>query len=64
MLQYDGETHGLEGKAFVDFTIRSQQFFDHYLKGMPPPKWMTEGLPARLKGINSGLELVTSGKLP
>lgn len=64
MLQYDDEGHGVHGKAFVDYTIRSQQFFDHYLKGTPPPKWMTEGVPARMKGLDSGLEFDTSGKLP
>jgi dipeptidyl aminopeptidase/acylaminoacyl peptidase len=64
MLQYDGQTHGLDGNAFIDFTIRSQQFFDHYLKGTPPPKWMTEGVPAKLKGIDSGLEFDMSGKQP
>jgi len=57
MLQYDGETHGLTGKAFVDFTMRSQQFFDHYLKGTPAPKWMTHGIPAKMKGIEDGMEL-------
>ena len=28
-----------------DLTIRYFQFFDHYLKGAPAPKWMTEGVP-------------------
>jgi hypothetical protein len=40
------------------------QFFDHYLKGAPPPKWMTEGVPASSKGIDTGLELDTSGREP
>ena len=57
MLQYDGEGHGLSGKAFIDFTLRSQQFFDHYLKGAPAPKWMTRGIPAERKGIDDGMEL-------
>jgi hypothetical protein len=44
-------------RAADDFTIRMQQFFDHYLKDLPPPKWMKEGIPARLKGVETGLEL-------
>ena len=40
-----------------DFQIRLAQFFDHYLKGEPMPKWMKEGIPAVEKGINMGLEL-------
>jgi hypothetical protein len=28
-----------------DLTIRYMQFFDHYLKGSPAPKWMAEGVP-------------------
>jgi hypothetical protein len=31
------------------------QFFDHYLKGAPEPRWMSEGVPATLKGIDWGL---------
>ena len=64
MLQYDDGDHGVSGKSADDFTIRMAQFFDHYLKGAPPPKWMTEGVPARLKGIETGLELDTSGREP
>ncbi|MGC4231477.1 MAG: prolyl oligopeptidase family serine peptidase [Niabella sp.] len=61
MLQYDGQTHTLsQKKAQVDLTLRITQFFDHYLKGAPPPKWMTTGIPARLKGIETGLELDNS----
>jgi dipeptidyl aminopeptidase/acylaminoacyl peptidase len=57
MLQYDGLGHGLEQQAFIDFTIRSQQFFDYYLKAAQAPKWMIEGIPASMKGIDDGLEL-------
>jgi len=28
-----------------DFQIRMKQYFDHYLKDAPAPKWMTEGVP-------------------
>jgi dipeptidyl aminopeptidase/acylaminoacyl peptidase len=57
MLQYDGKTHGLAGRSFVDFTLRSQQFFDYYLKGCRAPMWMVQGIPARLKGVDMGLRL-------
>jgi len=36
-----------------DFQIRIAQFFDHFLKGKPMPKWMKEGIPA----INKGFEM-------
>jgi dipeptidyl aminopeptidase/acylaminoacyl peptidase len=65
MLQYDGEGHWLEDeKNIKDYTIRLTQFFDHYLKDAPPPKWMVEGIPASMKGIDDGLQLDTSGKQP
>jgi hypothetical protein len=57
LLEYEGEGHTLENKKNqYDFSVRMSQFFDHYLKDKPAPKWMTEGIPARLKGIDSGLE--------
>lgn len=58
MLQYNGEAHNIrERKNRKDITIRLQQFFDHYLKGAPEPKWMKEGIPALRKGqeMNTGL---------
>jgi len=64
MLQYDGGVHLVYGKASIDYNTRLIQFFDHYLKGAPAPKWMVEGIPARLKGIDTGLELDRSGKTP
>jgi dipeptidyl aminopeptidase/acylaminoacyl peptidase len=64
MLQYDNGNHAVSGKEAEDYTIRVNQFFDYYLKGTPPPKWMTVGVPARLKGIETGLELDTSGRQP
>jgi len=64
MLEYEGFNHVVTGAAADDFSIRLMQFFDHYLKGAPPPKWMTDGVPASLKGIDTGLELDTSGRQP
>jgi dienelactone hydrolase len=65
LLQYDREGHILyDQKNAIDYTIRLTQFFDYYLKDAPPPVWMTRGLPANLKGIDSGLELDLSGIKP
>ena len=63
MLNYNGEDHGLRKMANrKDWTIRMQQFFDHYLKGAPAPVWLEEGVPATKKGKTLGLELVTDKK--
>ena len=61
-LQYDESHHiTIPFRDSKDFTIRYTQFFDHYLKGAPPPRWMTEGIPAGLKGIESRFELDQAG---
>ncbi len=55
MLAYPNEGHGLRGLANRrDLTIRYFQFFDHYLKGAPAPKWMTEGVPYIVKATLKG----------
>ncbi|NQU53911.1 MAG: S9 family peptidase [Bacteroidetes bacterium] len=41
-----------------DFQKRMVQFFDHYLKEKPMPKWMKNGIPAIEKGVELGYELV------
>jgi dipeptidyl aminopeptidase/acylaminoacyl peptidase len=64
MLQYDESNHSNADRDARDYTLRLTQFFGYYLKGEPPPRWMTEGIPARLKGIDSGLELDTIGRRP
>ena len=57
LLQYNGEDHNLvERKNRKDLSIRLAQFFDHYLKGAKPARWMTEGLPAVDKGRDWGLD--------
>ena len=59
MLQYNNEEHNLtERRNSKDLSIRLSQFFDHYLKGAPMPKWMKEGRPATEKGFDLGYELV------
>ena len=58
MLQYNNEEHNLEERRNAkDLSIRLSQFFDHYLKGAPMPKWMKQGRPATEKGIDLGYEL-------
>ena len=58
MLQYNGEAHNIKArKNRKDITRRLQQFFDHYLKGDPMPKWMKEGVPMVRKGQEWGFEL-------
>jgi dipeptidyl aminopeptidase/acylaminoacyl peptidase len=65
MLQYDGEGHLLYNPANqYDFSLRIQQYFDHYLKGAPPPVWMTTGVPAVYKSINTGLQYDSTGATP
>lgn len=57
MLQYNGEAHNIRArKNRKDITRRLQQFFDHYLKGAPMPKWMKEGVPMIRKGQEWGFE--------
>ncbi len=69
MLNYNGEQHGLtRDQNQRDWSIRMQQFFDHYLKDEPAPVWLAEGVPAVDKGKTLGLELVepepTSAETP
>ena len=57
-LQYNDEDHNLvERRNRKDLSVRLSQFFDHYLKGAPMPKWMKEGVPAAEKGIDWGLKI-------
>ena len=59
LLNYNGEGHGLSQlQNRKDFSIRMQQFFDHYLKGAPAPVWISRGVPAIEKGKTTGLDLV------
>jgi len=59
LLNYNGEEHNLvKRQNRKDIQIREQQFFDHYLKGKPAPVWLEKGVPATLKGIDWGLDLV------
>lgn len=56
MLNYNNEAHNLvERKNRKDIQVREQQFFDHFLKGEKPSKWIAEGVPATMKGKDMGL---------
>jgi dipeptidyl aminopeptidase/acylaminoacyl peptidase len=61
-LDYNNGRHTLYNEPEQkDYTIRYTQFFDHYLKGAPPPRWMTDGIPYKLKRIENRYELNPSG---
>jgi dipeptidyl aminopeptidase/acylaminoacyl peptidase len=64
MCQYDGQGHGVYDEAGIDWTIRMEQFFDHYLKNKPAPMWMLKGILATQKGRDAGLELDSTGATP
>ena len=45
MLAYGGEDHGLRRKANqIDYQRRILQWFGHYLKNEPAPRWMIDGM--------------------
>ncbi|MBD5175902.1 MAG: S9 family peptidase [Bacteroidales bacterium] len=55
LLQYNNEAHNIRArKNRKDITKRLQQFFDHYLKGEPMPRWMREGISPLRKGQDMG----------
>ncbi|MEM6377593.1 MAG: prolyl oligopeptidase family serine peptidase [Bacteroidota bacterium] len=59
LVNYNGEAHGV--RKFhnrKDWAMRMSQFFDHYLKEEPMPRWMDEGIPAVEKGLDQRLELM------
>lgn len=59
LLNYNGEPHNLASRAAcMDWDKRMYQFFDHYLKGAPMPRWMKEGISVTEKGIDQKYELV------
>ena len=55
LLNYRGEPHWpVKWHNRMDFQSRMSQFFDHYLKGAPMPRWMESGIPAMQRGIDRG----------
>ena len=62
MLNYNDEPHWpVKRQNRMDFNLRMEQFFDHYLKGSAIPVWMKEGVPAVEKGLNDGLQMPLEG---
>lgn len=58
LLNYNGEPHWpVKPQNRLDFQTRLSQFFDHYLKDKPAPRWMKEGVSPIRKGIDQALEL-------
>ncbi len=56
-------TRGMDSKPKEIKRLCSEvnSIFDHYLKGALPPKWMTQGIPANLKGMNLAMNWMTWG---
>jgi dipeptidyl aminopeptidase/acylaminoacyl peptidase len=58
LLCYNGDEHNLTKRPNrQDLSIRMSQFFDHFLKDKPEPKWMKVGIPAVQKGKDPGYDL-------
>ncbi|MGI8636138.1 MAG: alpha/beta hydrolase family protein, partial [Segetibacter sp.] len=56
LLNYNNEAHNLvERKNRKDISIREQQYFDWMLQGAKPAPWLSEGVPAVMKGRTWGL---------
>jgi dipeptidyl aminopeptidase/acylaminoacyl peptidase len=51
LISYNNDVHNPQSRANQkDVAYRMQQFFDHHLRGMPAPDWMTKGIPYLSKG--------------
>lgn len=62
LFNYNGQPHGLRDRADQkDYTIRLQQYFDHFLKGAPAPDWMEKGVPY-LEKDRTALSTLAPGK--
>ncbi len=45
LFSFDGEDHNLRGREQQKYwTVHLDEFFDHFLKGRPPPDWMVHGV--------------------
>lgn len=59
LLSYNDEDHNLVKRPNrKDISIRKMQFFDHYLKAVPMPYWMKNGISQMEKGKIDGYELM------
>lgn len=58
LLNYHGEFHNMKKIVpRIDWSIRMMQFFDHYMKDAPAPRWMVEGVRIDERGKDAKLEL-------
>ncbi len=56
LLNYNNEGHNMKDREnTLDYHMRMEQFFDHYLLAAPKPLWMKSGVPAIIKGKELGL---------
>ncbi len=65
LLTYEDEGHTINKEVNqIDYTLRMKQFFDHYLKGKHPPRWMTTEnlLNVNVKDYINGLNLTVKNK--
>lgn len=61
MLTYPDESHGIGNRTNqIDFSIRMEQFFSHYLKGKPIPKWMAGDEPVWERSKQENFSLLPS----
>lgn len=59
LLNYKGEGHSLTSQpAMQDWTIRMEQFFNHYLKDAAMPRWMKEGITIHERGYDQKYDLL------
>lgn len=58
LINYNDAPHNLTKKRAnqKDWSKRMLQFFDHYLKNSPAPRWLEDGIPATEKGKTMGYE--------
>ena len=57
LLNYNNDEHNLiKRQNRKDIQMRQSQFFDHFLKEKPAPKWIKTGIPAIEKGIEWGFD--------
>ena len=51
LINYNNDVHNPASRANQkDMAMRMEQFFNHHLRGMPAPEWMTKGIPYISKG--------------
>ncbi len=63
MLNYSGDDHNLVSRAAcMDWDKRMYQFFDHYLKDAPMPRWMKEGISVLEKNVDQKFDLIQPEK--